>query len=117
MTCSNSHSQGQDLEDGRSFRYNPDPALSPKTPHSLDDGVLKLLGTPPLADTGQAVGVVTAGENAEPSLRSGCLLKDHFHADATYFVLTCLEGEGFLHLMFKCQHAHLEQTRRHKPRL
>lgn len=38
--------------------------------HSLDDGVFKLLGTSPLTDAGQAVGVAAVGENAKPPLRS-----------------------------------------------
>lgn len=40
----------------------------PGPQYSLDDGILKLLGAPPLADTGQAVGVVAVGEDAEPPL-------------------------------------------------
>lgn len=70
--------------------------------HSLDDWVFKLLGTSPLTDAGQAVGVAAVGENAKPPLRSRCFLQDHLHTDAAHFVLARLEGKGLFHLMFKC---------------
>ena len=35
----------------------------------LDDWVLKLLGTPPLPDAGQAIRVVAVGKDPEPPLR------------------------------------------------
>lgn len=89
----------------------PKAPMLPKGPrgpqYSLDDGVLKLLGAPPLADTGQAVGVVAVGEDAEPPLGRRRLLQDHLHADAAHLVLAGLEGEGLLHLMLKRGHADL----------
>lgn len=74
----------------------------------LNDWVLKLLGTPPLPDAGQAVCVIAVGKNPKSPLRSRRLLEDHFHADTTHFVLTCLEGKGLFHLMFECRHADLK---------
>lgn len=86
------------------------PAATAETQlYLLNDWVLKLLGTPPLPDTGQAVCVIAAGENAKPPLRSRRLLEDHFHADTAHFVLTGLEGKGLLHLVFECRHAHLQE--------
>lgn len=85
----------------------PEGKSLPGPQYSLDDGVLKLLGAPPLADTGQAVGVVAVGEDAEPPLRRRRLLQDHLHADAAHLVLAGLEGEGLLHLMLKRGHADL----------
>ena len=80
--------------------------------HSLYDWVFKLLGTSPLTDAGQAVGVAAVGENAKPPFRSRCFLQDHLHTDAAHFVLARLEGKRLVHLMFKCRHTHLRMTGR-----
>lgn len=88
--------------------------LSPLLPqlrlmlYLLNDWVLKLLGTPPLPDAGQAVCVIAVGENPKSPLRSRRLFEDHFHADTAHFVLTCLEGKGLFHLVFECRHADLK---------
>lgn len=73
----------------------------------LNDLVFKLLGTAPLADAGQAVGMVAAREDPKPPLRGRRLLEDHLHANAAHLVLACLEGKGFLHLELKSCHADL----------
>ena len=73
----------------------------------LDDGILELLGTPPLPDAGQAVRVVAVGKDPKPPLGGRRFLVHHFHADTAHFVLTRLKGEGLLHVVLKRRHAHL----------
>lgn len=81
-------------------------------PHSLDDLVLKLLGTAPLSDAAQTVGVAAAGQNAEAPVRGRGLLIHHLHADTAHLLLALLGAERLLHVHLKGNHAHLQGKRR-----
>lgn len=80
----------------------------------LYDWILKLLGTSPLPDARQAVGVIAVGKDPKPPLGGRRFLIHHFHADTAHFVLTCLKGKGLLHVVLKCRHAHLSRERCHR---
>lgn len=60
---------------------------------SLYDLALKLLSTPPLANTLETVSVVAVGENPKAALTGVGFLIDHLHADATHHVLTALDSK------------------------
>lgn len=81
--------------------------------NSLDDFALKLLGTPPLADTFQTVTVATVGQDAEAALTWVGLFKHHLHADATHHVLTALDGKGDLHVFLMGFDAGLQEKPQH----
>lgn len=68
--------------------------------HILYDLALKLLSAPPLADAFEAVAVVAVGEDAEATLAGIGLLEHHLHTHATHHVLTALDGERELHVLF-----------------
>lgn len=79
---------------------------------SLYDLALKLLSTPPLANTLETVGVVAVGENPEAALAGAGFLIDHLHADPTHHVLAALDGEGQLHVLLVGLDARLEEVER-----
>lgn len=54
---------------------------------------LKLLSTPPVANTLETVGVVAVGEDPEVALARVGFLVDYLHADAIHHVLAALHSE------------------------
>ena len=79
---------------------------------SLYDLALKLLSTPPLANTLETVGVVAVGEDPEAALAGVGFLVDHLHADATHHVLAALHRERELHVLLVGLDAGLESGQR-----
>ena len=79
---------------------------------SLYDLALKLLSTPPLANTLETVGVVAVGEDPEAALAGVGFLVDHLHADATHHVLAALHREWELHVLLMGLDAGLENGQR-----
>ena len=79
---------------------------------SLYDLALKLLSTPPLANTLETVGVVAVGENPEAALAGAGFLVDHLHANATHHVLAALHREWELHVLLVGLDAGLESGQR-----
>ena len=65
----------------------------------FNDLVLKLLSTPPLANTLETVGVVVVGEDPNAALAGVGFLVDYLHADATHHVLAALHHEQELHIL------------------
>ena len=79
---------------------------------SLYDLALKLLSTPPLANTLETVGVVAVGENPEAALAGAGFLIDHLHANAAHHVLAALHRERELHVLLMGFDAGLESGQR-----
>lgn len=79
---------------------------------SLYNLALKLLSTPPLADTLETVGVAAVGQDAEAALAGVGLLVDDLHADATHHVLAALDGERQLHVLLVGLNARLGKAER-----
>lgn len=82
---------------------------------SLYDLALKLLSTPPLANTLETVGVVAVGEDPEAALAGVGLLVHHLHADPTHHVLAALHGKRELHVLLVGLDARLEETETEVP--
>lgn len=78
---------------------------------SLYDLALKLLSTPPFADTLETVGVVAVGQDPKAALAGVGFLIDHLHADPTYHVLAALHSERELHVLLMGLNARLEGGR------
>lgn len=65
----------------------------------LYDLALRLLSTPPLANTLETVGVVAVGEDSEAALAGVGFLIDHLRADPTHHVLAVLHSKRELHVL------------------
>lgn len=78
------------------------------TCYSLDDLVLELLGTAPLADAGEAVGVTAAGQDAKAPLGWRRFVVHHLHTNTADLVLTLLRRERLLHILLERHHTHLK---------
>lgn len=65
----------------------------------LYDLALKLLSTPPLANTLETVSVAAVGENPKAALAGAGFLIDHLHADPADHVLAALDSERELHVL------------------
>lgn len=79
---------------------------------SLYDLALKLLSTPPLANTLEAVSVAAVGENPKTALAGAGFLIDHLHADPADHVLAALDSKRELHVLLMGLDAGLETVER-----